>query len=63
LVDLTVTAPLRVEELLDRHRANPYVGRTFRGVIKQTLVRGHTVFCDGVTVGPPIGQFLRPGRD
>jgi allantoinase len=60
LVELSVSTPLRSEELLDRHRASPYVGRQFRGVVRRTLVRGRTVFRDGVTVGPPIGQFLRP---
>ncbi len=62
LVDLGVRAPLRAEELLDRHRASPYVGRVFRGAIRRTLVRGRTVFRDGATAGPPIGQFLRPTR-
>ncbi len=62
LVDLDVRSELRAEELLDRHRASPYVGRTFRGLIRRTLVRGRTVFQDGVTVGPPVGQFLRPTR-
>ncbi|MGA2379929.1 MAG: allantoinase AllB [Spirochaetia bacterium] len=62
LVDLSVTSALGVEELLDRHRASPYAGRTFRGVVRRTLVRGRTVCRDGVTVGAPTGQFLRPGR-
>jgi allantoinase len=62
LIDLSVTAPLRAGELLDRHRASPYVGRTFRGAVKQTLVRGRAVFKDGVPVGPPIGLFLKPAR-
>jgi allantoinase len=63
LVDLGVRSPLRAEELLDRHRASPYVGRSFRGIVRQTLIRGRTVFKDGATIGPPIGQFLRPARD
>ena len=62
LVDLSVRSPLRAEELLDRHRSSPYLGRSFRGIVRQTLVRGCTVFGDGVTIGPPIGQFLRPAR-
>ena len=62
LVDLSVTSVMDAEELLDRHRASPYVGRAFRGVVRRTLVRGRTVFRDGVTVGAPIGQFLRPGQ-
>jgi allantoinase len=62
LVDLAVSAPLTAGELLDRHKASPYVGRTFRGAVRRTLVRGTTVFQDGVSVGPPIGRFLKPAR-
>jgi len=60
LVDLTVSAPLRREELLDRHRLSPYVGRTLRGAVRRTLVRGATVYLDGKIVGKPAGRFVRP---
>jgi allantoinase len=62
LVDLSVRQPMRAEELLDRHRASPYVGRLFRGVVTRTLVRGRTVFRDGAAVGEPVGRFVRPAR-
>jgi allantoinase len=49
--------------LLDRHKLSPYVGRTFRGVVKRTIVRGHTVFRDGKIVGGDFrGRFVRPER-
>jgi allantoinase len=63
LVDMSVRLPLRADELLDRHRASPYVGRLFRGVVKHTLVRGRTVFRDGAAVGAPVGRFVRPARE
>jgi len=60
LVDLSMSPPLRVDELQDRHKASPYVGRPLRGVVRRTLVRGITVCRDGVSVGAAIGRFLRP---
>jgi allantoinase len=60
LVDLSTSPLLRVDELLDRHKASPYVGRPLRGVVRRTLVRGATVCRDGVPVGAAIGRFLRP---
>ncbi len=60
LVDLSVSAPLTREELLDRHRMSPYVGRTLRGAVRRTLVRGTTVYLDGRIVGRPTGRFVRP---
>jgi allantoinase len=62
LVDLAVEGPLREDELLDRHRLSPYVGRTFRGAIRRTLLRGRTVSLDGRIVAEPFGVLLRPAR-
>jgi allantoinase len=62
LVDLTVTEPLTEGELLDRHRLSPYVGRGLRGRVRQTLVRGRTVFQGTTIVGAPEGRLLRPSR-
>ena len=62
LLDLNQSFVLRREELLDRHKLSPYVGRTFRGVIRRTILRGRTIFMDGRTVGPPSGKFVRPAR-
>lgn len=60
IVDLAPAAPLAVADLHDRHRLSPYVGRTLRGRVRRTLVRGQTVFADGHAVGPAIGEFVRP---
>jgi allantoinase len=61
LVDLWSDFELQREDLLDRHKLSPYVGRTFRGVVKRTIVRGHTVFHEGRTTGTFRGQLLTPG--
>ncbi len=60
LVDLQSRSVLQANDLFYRHRHSPYVGRTLRGRIVRTLVRGNTVFCEGKIVSEPIGQFLRP---
>jgi allantoinase len=62
--DLALVAPgehtLRREELQDRHRANPFAGRTFRARVVRTLVRGRTVFQDGRIVADGGGRLITP---
>jgi allantoinase len=63
LVDLSARTPLLTRgDLLDRHKLSPYVGRLPGRMIRRTILRGHTIFADGKTVGPPIGRFVRPNR-
>ena len=63
LVDLNVTDELRAEDLLDRHKLSPYVGRRFCGKVRRTILRGQTTFRDGRIVGPPTGRLVKPVRD
>jgi allantoinase len=62
LVDLGASQTLTPDALLYRHKQSPYVGQTFKGVIKQTLVRGQTVFRDSKMVSQPFGQFVKPNQ-
>jgi allantoinase len=62
LLDLASQCTLGPEDLLTRHRESPYVGRTFRGIVRRTFVRGRTVYRAGQVVDRPHGRFLRPGR-
>jgi allantoinase len=39
---------------------SPYIGRTMRGAVVRTLVRGTTVFQDGMIASKPIGRLVRP---
>lgn len=60
---LVALGPARVlarEELRDRHRLSPYVGRELRARIVATLLRGEAIYRDGSLVGPPRGRLLRP---
>jgi allantoinase len=60
LVDLDSSFTLETENLLYRHKMSPYVGRTFRGSVVRTVVRGTTVFRDGRLVSEPVGRLIRP---
>ena len=60
VVDLAHAAPLAAADLHDRHKLSPYVGRTLRGRVQRTVLRGRTVFRDGHAVGPAIGELVRP---
>jgi len=62
LVDLDATSTLRQQDLLYRHKASPFVGRTFRGSVVRTIVRGTTVFREGKVVSEPVGRLVKPGR-
>ncbi|MBS2025980.1 MAG: allantoinase AllB, partial [Deltaproteobacteria bacterium] len=63
--DLVVFDPhaefvVREELIQHRHKLNPYLGRTLRGVVRETILRGETVFADGAFPGDNRGAFLRP---
>jgi allantoinase len=63
IVDLDGTYVLSRDMLLDRHKLSPYVGRKFHGVVKRTIVRGHTVFREGkIVAGDFRGRLVKPER-
>ena len=62
LVDLDHSAALTRDDLHYRHRHSPYIGRTLRGRIVRTIMRGTTVFLDGKIVAAPCGKLLRPAE-
>ncbi|MFP4375154.1 MAG: allantoinase AllB [Spirochaetaceae bacterium] len=55
-VDVDSRAELTPEELRDRHRLSPYVGRQLAGRVERVLLRGSEIN------GTPRGRFLRPTR-
>lgn len=61
LVDLNATYTLKKEDLLDRHKLSPYVGREFEARVVRTLCRGNTIFRDGKAL-PHQGRLLKPQR-
>jgi allantoinase len=58
LVDLAPTGIIGSSDLLYRHRHSPYVGRAVRGRVVRTLVRGITVYRDGMVTGKPVGRLV-----
>ncbi|WP_025745851.1 allantoinase [Kallotenue papyrolyticum] len=60
LVDLRAEVVPHAQDLFFRHRYSPYIGRTMRGRVVRTLVRGTTVFREGAIVAAPLGRLLRP---
>nr|WP_275939323.1 allantoinase AllB [Polyangium spumosum] len=44
--------------LRHRHPVTPYLGRTLRGEVKRTILRGQTVYEDGVVRDEPLGVPL-----
>ena len=57
LVDRSARVELRTDDLRYRHRQSPYVGRTMRGRIAGTWLRGRPV-----VPGQPNGRFVQPAR-
>jgi len=60
LVDLATEHVLKEESLFQKHRLTPYAGRTFRGVVRRTLLRGATIFADGHICASSRGKLIRP---
>jgi allantoinase len=60
LVDLGARYELQRDDLQDRHRLSPYVGRQFRGRVVRTILRGSTPWHNGAIVSGAVGRFVRP---
>lgn len=60
LVDLDDEWTHTEGDLHTRWKFSPYLGRTFRGRVRRTLLRGQTAYLDGQFPTPPGGRFLRP---
>jgi allantoinase len=46
--------------LQQRHAISPYIGASFRGVVRRTLRRGETIFADGSITARTKGALVRP---
>ena len=60
LIDPAVSFTLERDHLQQRHKMSPYVGATFRGVVRVTLRRGETIFKDGEITARSCGRFVAP---
>ena len=60
LVDLHDEFTVEKGDLFYRHQQSPYIGRSLRGRVKQTVLRGRTIFKDGKITAKPLGQLVKP---
>jgi allantoinase len=60
LVDLNRRATLNSGDLHQRHPLTPYLGYSFRGVVRSTIRRGETIFHDGRVTTTNGGRLIRP---
>jgi len=61
LLDPERSWTFEASQLETRSGISPYLGRTFRGAVVRTIVRGRTVFADGAVTGAPgWGQLVTP---
>jgi allantoinase len=51
------------EKLWHRHKLTPYAGRTVRGAVETTFLRGEKIYDSGRLSGTPSGRLLMRGRD
>src|SRR5205814_9257859 len=54
---------LKREDLLQRHALSPYMGASFRGLVKQTVRRGETIFAEGRAMVSKGGRLVRPEEE
>jgi allantoinase len=62
LVKVPTEHTLSRADLHDRHRANPFAGRVLAARVVRTLLRGRTVYHDGLVPPEPHGRLLVPDR-
>ena len=60
LIDRRASTVVTTDELLYRHRHSPYLGRTLHSRIVRTLLRGQTVFDNGMLLPTPRGRLITP---
>jgi allantoinase len=60
LVDLNGREVVSADSLHYRHKQSPYIGRSLRGRVSRTFLRGQTIFEDGKFAARPSGKLVRP---
>src|SRR5262245_28097655 len=60
LIDPSKRFVLEREHLLQRHPMSPYIGSSFRGIVRQTIRRGETIFVNDKVTVRSGGKLVRP---
>ena len=58
LLDPDETFTVKAEESESDQGYTPFEGMELRGKVKQTILRGKTVYSNGKIVGEPTGQYI-----
>ncbi len=61
LVDLNERVTLTADHLFYRHKLTPYLGYSFRGRVRRTILRGQTIYENGKIVNSSLGHHVQPG--
>lgn len=59
LLDSNCAHTVTKESLFQKHRLSPYVGATFPGTLRCTILRGETVFANGNILSPSPGRMVK----
>jgi allantoinase len=60
LINLHAAFTLQPEDLQQKHRTSPYIGKTFHCRIDRTLLRGQTIYHSGQIEAETFGRLVRP---
>jgi dihydroorotase-like cyclic amidohydrolase len=68
IVDTGAARQLRDEDVISKAGWTPYAGRSVRGAVVQTYLRGQLIAESGAATGEPLGRFVpgggyRPGAE
>lgn len=50
---------VKADELRHKHKLTPYAGRTLKGVVKTTLIRGEVAYDAGTGLSKPKGELIK----
>ena len=59
VVDLSATTRVRNEDMASRSGWTPFEGRTLKGRVAGTIIRGRRVMWEGDIIGPALGEPVR----
>jgi allantoinase len=62
IFDPDTTFTVDAERIEHRHKLTPWAGRTLRGVVRRTILRGETIYDGDAVTGSPRGERLRVNR-
>lgn len=59
-VDPQITWTVSNDQQLSKAGFTPFAGRTIKGAVKKTMLRGRVIMSDNRLIGEPSGRFLAP---